>query len=220
VRWSLERMALFVVPVSAAMIALALPAMRAVSFGEASGQGPGLLAAALAALAVGLYPYGAFLLLARGYYALGDSRTPGIVALVSAAAGVAVMGIGAVLTDGAARVAVLGAGHSAAYGLGALVLLVGLGRRAGGSVSPRGWWAIAGLSSAVGAVGWLAGEALLADRSGRAVDLAVVAGIGAVGAALVALGYRAIDLPARLTSRVPGPTGGRGADPAAPEVLA
>ena len=221
VRWSLERMAVFVVPVSAAMVALALPAMRAVSFGEASGQGPGLLAAALAALAFGLYPYGAFLLLSRGYYALGDSRTPGIVALVSAAAGVAVMGVGAVLTDGAARVAVLGAGHSAAYGLGALVLLVGLGRHSGGSVWPRGWWAIAGLSTMVGAGGWLAGEALLADRSGRAVDLAVVAGVGAVGAALVALGYRAIDLPARLTSRLAGPAGGaQGADPAAPEVLA
>jgi hypothetical protein len=118
-------------------------------------------------------------------------------------------------------VAVLGAGHSVAYGLGALVLLVGLGRRAGGSVSPQWWWTIAGVSALVGAGAWLAGEALLTERSGRAVDLAVVAGVGAVGAALVALGYRAIDLPARLTGRLPGPAGDvQGADPAAPEVLA
>src|SRR5690606_36982196 len=33
-RWALERMALFVLPVSAVAAALALPAMRAVSFGE------------------------------------------------------------------------------------------------------------------------------------------------------------------------------------------
>ena len=76
-RWALERMALLVVPASAGMVALALPAMRLVSFGEASGEGSEVLAAAVAGLALGLLPYSAFLLLARGYYALGDSRTPG-----------------------------------------------------------------------------------------------------------------------------------------------
>ena len=217
VRWSLERMAIFVVPVSAAMMALALPTMRAVSFGEASGEGPGLLAAALATLAVGLYPYGAFLLLARAYYALGDSRTPGIVALAVAVAGVAVMGIGAVLTDGAARVAVLGAGHSAAYVLGALVLLVGLGRRTGGALWPQRTPTVMGLAALVGGAAWLAGGALLEGRSGRGIDLAVVTGVAGVGAGLVALGYRATGLPGSLTRRLPG---GGDADPSAPEVLA
>ena len=51
--------------------------MRLVAFGSAAKTGPELLAAGMASLALGLYPYGAFLLLARGYYALGDSRTPG-----------------------------------------------------------------------------------------------------------------------------------------------
>jgi putative peptidoglycan lipid II flippase len=210
-------MAIFVVPVSAAMMALALPTMRAVSFGEASGEGPGLLAAALATLAFGLYPYGAFLLLARAYYALGDSRTPGIVALAVAVAGVAVMGIGAVLTDGAARVAVLGAGHSTAYVLGALVLLVGLGRRAGGSLWPQRTLTVVGLAVLVGGAAWLAGGALLEGRSGRGNDLAVVAAVAGVGAGLVVLGYRAAGLPGSLTRRLPG---GGDADPSAPEVLA
>ena len=43
-----------------------------------------LLAAALVGLALGLPAYGAFLLLARAWYALGDSRTPALAALGSA----------------------------------------------------------------------------------------------------------------------------------------
>ena len=44
------------------MVAIALPSMRLVSFGSATKTGPALLAAGLASLALGLYPYGAFLL--------------------------------------------------------------------------------------------------------------------------------------------------------------
>ena len=62
--------------------------MRLVAFGSAAKTGPALLAAGVASLALGLYPYGAFLLLARSYYALGDSRTPAIVAIGSALLGV------------------------------------------------------------------------------------------------------------------------------------
>src|SRR3546814_19218883 len=100
--------------------------MRIVSFGEAAESGPELLAAAVAALAFGLFPYGAFLLLARGFYALGASRTPGLVSVAVAAVGVVLIAVVAPLTDGADRVAVLGAGHSVAYLIGAAVILVGL----------------------------------------------------------------------------------------------
>ena len=140
-RWALERMSLLVVPVSAGMMALALPGMRAVSAGATDGEGVTLLAAAVASLAVGLLPYSAFLLLARGYYALGDSRTPGVIALVAAAVGVVVMLGGVVLTEGAARVAALGIGHSAAYLAGAVVLGARLARRLGASLVPAGVWA-------------------------------------------------------------------------------
>ena len=72
------------IPVSAGLVVIALPMMRLVAFGSAAKTGPVLLAAGMASLAIGLYPYGAFLLLARSYYALGDSRTPAIVAIGSA----------------------------------------------------------------------------------------------------------------------------------------
>lgn len=201
VRWSLERMALLVLPVSAATVALALPAMRAVSFGEVGTDGPGLLAAALAALGLGLLPYGAFLLLARAYYALGDSRTPGVVSLVVACAGVAVMAVGASTTSGAARVGVLGLGHTTAYTIGALVLGLGLARRAGGSVRPVALGRMAVVSTGVGGGAWAASRALLEGTPTRAADLAVLAALVAVGGAAVLASYHLLGMRGGLTAR-------------------
>jgi putative peptidoglycan lipid II flippase len=199
-RWALERMALLVVPVTAGMVALAGPAMRVVPFGESGGRGSDLLAAAVAGLAVGLLPYCGFLLLARGYYAIGDSRTPGVVSLVSAAAGVVVMG-GAVLTEGAARIAVLGLGHSLAYTVGILVLGAGLARRTGTSLWPAALGRVVAVSAAVGAGAWAVSGAVLGDDPGRLADLAVVAGLGLVGAGVVLAGYRVLGVREALTTR-------------------
>ncbi len=202
VRWSLERMALFVVPVTAALMALALPSMRIVSFGAATTDGPELLAAALAALAAGLLPYGAFLLLARAFYALGDSRTPGLVSLGSALVGVVVMVVGALASHGSARVAVLAAGHSVAYALGAGVLLVRLARRAGGDLWPAGLGRMATTCAAVGAAAWLVARGALEPAGSRLSDLLGITAIALVGAGVVAVAYRALDLSGSLTRRL------------------
>ena len=77
-------MGILVLPVSAAYLALSLPAMKVIAPASSS---PELLAAALASLGVGLFLYSGFLLLARAFYALGDSRTPALVALGSAVIG-------------------------------------------------------------------------------------------------------------------------------------
>ncbi|MGH9275293.1 MAG: murein biosynthesis integral membrane protein MurJ [Acidimicrobiales bacterium] len=202
VRWSLERMALLVVPVTAALLALALPSMRVVSFGAVSAEGPGLLAAGLAALGIGLLPYGSFLLLARAYYALGDSRTPGLVSLAVAVVGVACMVVGALTTHGAARVAMLGFGHSLAYLLGTVVLGRRLSQRVGGSLWPHALGRVAGLAGAVGAGGWVIGRQALDAGDGRLVQAAVVTGIALVGGGAVLAGYRLLGLQAGLTRRV------------------
>ncbi len=202
VRWSMERMALLVVPVSAGIMALALPTMRLVSFGAVTADGPGLLAAALAPLAVGLLPYGAFLLLARAYYALGDSRTPGLTSLVVAVAGVAVMVVGSVAVHGSARLAVLGAGHSLAYLLGSVYLAVGLARQVGGSVWPHALGRVVALSGAIGVAAWMTSGALLDPTTGRLVTVGILSGIGAVGTGCVLGGYRLLGLHAGLTRRV------------------
>jgi len=204
-RWALERMALLVVPATAGMMALALPAMRLVSFGETGPEGSELLAAAVAGLAVGLLPYSAFLLLARGYYALGDSRTPGVVSVACAAVGVVVMVVGTVSVDGGALVFVLGLGHSVAYALGVAVLGVGLARRTGGRLWPAGLGRVAAVSALVGLGAWATSRALVDAESGKLADLAVVAGLGLAGAGIVALGYRVVGVHRVLSER--GPSG-------------
>jgi putative peptidoglycan lipid II flippase len=197
-RWALERMALLVLPATAAMIALASPALRVVEFGQTDGQ---LLAAAVAGLAVGLYAYSAFLLLARGYYALGDSRTPGVVSLVSAAVGVVVMVVSAALVDGTARIVLLGLGHSIAYTVGAGVLVVGLTRRTGASLRPAALGRIGLVSAVAGVGGWAASQAVLGDDPGRLAALATVMVIVAIGAGVVVAGYRLLGVSAALSAR-------------------
>ena len=123
------------------------------------GRGAELLAAAVAGLAVGLLPYSAFLLLARGYYALGDSRTPGVVSLVAAPRGVVVMAVGRVTVDGAARIAVLGLGHS----LGLHRRRRGPGR---GPDPPHRGVAAAGGAGRIGVVSAVAGVAGGRQRGG------------------------------------------------------
>jgi putative peptidoglycan lipid II flippase len=188
-RWSLDAMAMLVVPGSAAMIALAKPGMTVVAFGEASENGVALLAAGVASLAIGLFPYGAFLLLARAYYALGDSRTPAIVAIVTGVIGVVAMGIGALLTEGAARVAALGIGHTVAYVTGSVVLCIGLSRRTGHAVLPRALPRALGWSAVLGVVGWWIARTI--DPAGRLENAALCAVIGIAGAALYLLGVHA-----------------------------
>lgn len=201
-RWAVERMALFVLPVTAAMMALALPAMRLIAFGEVTEAGSGLLAAAIAGLAVGLYAYGVFLLFARGYYSLGDSKTPGVVALGSGVAGVLVMAAGSTIFDGAALVAALGVGHSAAYGIGALVLARGLARRTGASLWSPVVGRMAAVSAVVGLGAWAASRSLLGTEPTKLIDMSVVGGLGLVGGAAILVGYRALHIPQALTTRV------------------
>src|SRR5439155_8005773 len=126
----------------------------------ASGNGVGLLTAGVASLAIGLFPYGAFLLLARAYYALGDSRTPAIVAIATGVVGVIAMGVGALVTEGAARVAALGIGHTIAYVTGCVVLCVGLSRRTGHAVIPRALPRALAWSAVIGVAGWATAHAI------------------------------------------------------------
>ena len=193
VRGALDRMATLVLPVSAVMIALALPMMRVVAFGNAEGTGVELLAAALASLSIGLFPYGAFLLLSRVYYALGDSRTPALVAIVCAVVGVVVMAVGASLTNGAARVAALGIGHTAAFCVGALVLGFDVHRRVAARVWDDGLVRAVGVAIAAGGAAWLVAQAI--DPHDRLASLVTLVVGGAVALAVFLAGARLARLP-------------------------
>jgi putative peptidoglycan lipid II flippase len=189
-RWALDSMAILVVPITAALLAMSHPLMKVAAFGHATrAGGVGLLAASLASLAIGLYPYSAFLLFARAYYALGNSRTPALVALGSAVIGVAVTATGA-LTSGTGTVALLGAGNTAAFLVGALVLGVGLARRTGQSLVPPALLRSVLVAAPIGLAAWLAFRAI--DPAGRLGNLAVLVVVTAVGGSAYLLGVRAL----------------------------
>lgn len=203
VRWAVERIAVPVLPLAAAMVALAGPAMRLLSFGKATAaDGPELLAAAMATLALGLLPYAAFLLLARAFYALNDSKTPGKVALAVAGVGAVVMAVGATLTHGTARIAVIGAAHTVAQVLGSVCLVVLLVRRTGRSVVTPVVGLMAAISAAAGVVMWLGGQAIVSARSGKAGDLAAVVAMAALGGVIIAGLYAVTGVRRRLTERL------------------
>ena len=133
-RWALDGMLGFVVPVSVAGVVLAPRVMEALAFGQTSQGGGRLIGLGLAGLSAGLLPYGAFLLFVRAHYALGEGRVPAVVALASAGLGAVLMAGGGALAHGEAKLAVMGAAHSVAYLVGAVVLGAGLARRTGGSL--------------------------------------------------------------------------------------
>jgi len=178
-RWGLDGMSRLLLPVSAAYIALALPAMRVLAVGNSRHEAD-LFAAALASLGIGLFTYGTFLFFARAMYALGDSRTPAIIAGLSALVGAGVMIVGGLAFESdTAKVAALGLGHSAAYLLGTIVLGIVLRRRVGHGFFPHAFLPALAASAALGGLAWLV-EQLIAP-SGRLANILVLAAIGVVG---------------------------------------
>jgi putative peptidoglycan lipid II flippase len=187
-RWAIGSIAMLVLPVTAVMMALAKPGMKVVAFGEAAHEGVGLLAAGMAALALGLLPYCLFQMLARAYYTLGNSRRPALTALSAAVVGVVFMLVVAPFTSGTARVAVLGLGHTVAYLTGSVVLTIGLVRRTGRFFIPAVIWRMVALVVPIGFGMWWVARTI--DPSGRLANLALVVGCVVVGGAVYVAGLR------------------------------
>jgi putative peptidoglycan lipid II flippase len=180
-RGAFDRLAILVLPVSAAFVALAVPAMRAITVHDGT-DSVELLAAALASLGVGLFPYSMFLLLARALYALGDSRTPAVTAVLTACVGAAAMAIGVSASSGSAKVLALGLGHSLAYLLGAVVLVVVIARRLRQPLFPRALPLALAASAVLGTAAWALFRVI--GPTGRVVTILLLVGVGALGGAL------------------------------------
>jgi putative peptidoglycan lipid II flippase len=190
-RWGLGAMAVWLLPVTAALVGLAAPAVQLIAFGAATeGAAEDLMAAGVAAFGAGLLAYGAFLLLTRAWYALGDTRTPAVAALVSAALGSVAMLVAAQVTTGTALLAALGLAHSAAFTIGAISLGVALRRRLGASLVPAGVGRAVVLAAVVGVAAWAAVSAV--DPEGRLATAAVLVVVGGVGALVYAGAVRRV----------------------------
>jgi putative peptidoglycan lipid II flippase len=192
-RWALDRMVGFIVPVSVAGVVFAPRVMAALAFGQTSQGGGRLIGFGLAALAAGLLPYGAFFLFVRAHYALGEGRTPALVALGSAGLGAVLMAAGGALAHGDAKLAVMGAAHSVAYLVGALVLGAGLARRTGQPLAPARLGRPLAVAVALGTGG--AGVLHWVDPAGRAATLGLVGVLVALSGAVYLAAFR------------PGPSG-------------
>ncbi len=205
-RWGLDSMTVLLVPISALCVALSVPAMTVLAFGEASGSDSvGLLASALVTLGIGLLPYGAFFLLARAWYVLGNSRIPALAGAGAAVVGVIIMLVAGATSSSATTVAVLGAAHSLSFLISSVVLVLTLHARLGEWVLPSVLGRVVAVSAVAGVAGWALIEVW--DPHGRlmvAVALAVAVGL----VALIYLGgVRLLGVSvARRDS--PGSTGG------------
>ncbi len=184
-RWGLDSMSRLLLPISAAFVALALPAMRVLAVGNSRNDAE-IFAAVLASLGVGLFTYGTFLFFARASYALGDSRTPAIIAGASALVGAGVMIVGGLAFESdTAKVAALGLGHSTAYFLGTLVLGGVLRKRIGHGFFPHAFLPALTASVALGGAAWLVEH--FVGPSGKVADIILLLAIGVIGLGLYVL---------------------------------
>jgi len=128
------------VPVAAGLVALAHPlAVLTLEYGVMTPEGSALVGRVIAAFAIGLPTYSAFLIFTRAFYALGSTKEP---ALINAIAVGASSAVGIVLFFVAAdgwEIAGLALAHSLGFALGAALLaralVVRLGRLGGTRVS-------------------------------------------------------------------------------------
>ncbi|HEV2760237.1 MAG TPA: lipid II flippase MurJ [Acidimicrobiales bacterium] len=123
--------AFLIVPAAALLIALAGPGLRLIQLGALDDAGTRLVAAALAAYALGLGGYAGLHLLTRASYAAGDTRTPALVNVAVAVVGSALMAALSATASGTGRMVAIGVAHSVAMVGGAVALGVLVRRRIG-----------------------------------------------------------------------------------------
>jgi putative peptidoglycan lipid II flippase len=183
-RWALNSMTLLVVPAAAAYVGLGRPIMEAVSFGETTAEGTVMMGSALVTMALGLFPYSAFLLLTRASYALGDSRTPTLVSVTAAVAGAVFMFATGPSFGPEGRLAMMGLGVAVAYALAAVALGVRLGRRLEVVLVPAALVRAVPVAALLALGGWALWEAV--EPTTRALQFGLLAATGVVGAAVYA----------------------------------
>jgi putative peptidoglycan lipid II flippase len=117
---------------AAAMVALAWPIARAVSFGQAASQGLAPIAHALAAFGAGLFGYGIAFVMTRVLFSIGDVRWTAIAVSGAAVAGVVLMAVTSKVMAETDRAAALAIGFGAAQAISAVLLTWRVHRLTGG----------------------------------------------------------------------------------------
>jgi putative peptidoglycan lipid II flippase len=193
-RDGLGMLAFLLLPIAAVMIAAAEPLTNVtLRYGVMTGAGAALVARVLAAFAIGLPMYSAFLVFTRAYYAVGDARTPTFVnALTIAISSV----VGAVLFASLPSewaVPGLALGHSVGFAVGGLVLTRLFYKRVGAAGSTKlTATLIRAAGASVVAFGLMSAVRLITPEGTRlewavSLILTTIAGVGAYVAIMAAL---------------------------------
>jgi putative peptidoglycan lipid II flippase len=140
-------MALLLVPATAGYLVLSKPLIQTLlEHGVMRGGSSDLVASVLDMFAVGIFPFAAFLLFMRAFYARQDARTPLVVNVVE---NVVTIALDFVLFPHM-RVAGLALAHSVGYVVGAVLAAVLLARRVGGLESRKTLIELLKVSAATG----------------------------------------------------------------------
>ena len=150
--------AFVVVPAALGYLVLAEPIVRLLlEHGVAGRASTELVSGVLAMFSVGLFPFSAFQLFLRAFYAMQDTRTPGVINAFAVALNIAVNLVYFPLLG----VRGLALGHATAYSFAALAASVILRRRLGGLGGRR---VLAGIAQTAVAGAATAAAAFLASR--------------------------------------------------------
>ena len=183
-RDGLGMLAFILIPVAALIAAAAIPlANVTLGYGVMDGTGAALVARVLAAFAIGLPSYSAFLVFTRAYYSIGDTKTP---ALMNAATVLLSSALGAALfwwLPERWAVPGLALGHSVAFMVGTGLLARSFATRMGSEGGTRfGSTVVRATAVSVAALGVMLTIGSMFDASGpaaSAMELALVALAGA-----------------------------------------
>ncbi|HUQ40379.1 MAG TPA: lipid II flippase MurJ [Acidimicrobiales bacterium] len=190
----LRIVAIVTLPAGALLAALSGPLLQTVRLGQLDRAGAGLVAPVLSAYAVGLTGFALAMFMGRAFAALGDTRTPGVVAAWTTAAGVAAMVTAAAALEGRGLVVGLGLVHSTVAVAGAVWLYVRLRARMGVPV-PLVATTGRGLVAAGAAAAAAAGVASAVRTPSRAGEALALAGGGVVGVSVALATARLLHEP-------------------------
>jgi putative peptidoglycan lipid II flippase len=177
--WGLRTMAFVLVPASFLIAALARPILEVVRIGNLDAAGADLVSIALSGYMAGLVGYGLAFLLTRASYALGDTRSPTLISLVTTVAGVVGLVVATELLDGTARITALGLVHAGVMSASAIGLVAVLRPRVGrlDAMAPLARDVVSGAVAGAGAW-WIATLVGVDSRSAALVALIAGSAVG------------------------------------------
>jgi putative peptidoglycan lipid II flippase len=192
IAWTLRTSGSLMVPATAALIVLGVPiGVLLFNYGSMSLESSRLLGLTVSMFAIGLPAFSAYYVLMRGFYALEDTRTPTLNAMIQVGANI-VLAVAAVAWLPADRaIPGLGLAYAVSYWIGVLTLAAQLRRRLqrlDAYFVVRTYVRVA-LASVMAAVGMAVGSTIAVAVVGRAANLTSALAVVLTGLVLGAAGY-------------------------------